>query len=170
MKRPRPQSYRFGPYVVRQDAGQSRRWRVFAESVEVFQHDSLAEAMRFARRTPTGGPVNTTARKYNRFARSGGQSGIITCRLCGKHTRETGEGEGSIELCSQVVENVLDAWAREPGWSVRAFSDAFSRAAHEGAWTRPEAAERMEALAGELVLVPTATLPVGLAAEEGRTA
>jgi hypothetical protein len=45
----------------------------------------------------------TPRRVFNRFARSGGQSGVITCRLCGKKTRETGEGEGAAELCKRCL-------------------------------------------------------------------
>lgn len=32
----------------------------------------------------------------NRFNKG---SGVYTCRICGKSTRETGEGEGELELC-----------------------------------------------------------------------
>ncbi len=39
----------------------------------------------------------------NRFAKG---SGVYTCRICGKSTRETGQGESSIDLC---VDCYLDA-------------------------------------------------------------
>lgn len=38
-------------------------------------------------------------KKYNRFSSNVHTSPIYTCAICGKETRETGEGESSLELC-----------------------------------------------------------------------
>jgi hypothetical protein len=47
----RPLAYRFGPRVVlRQDAGQSRIWRIFIDSLEVGFSSDRAMATRIAQR------------------------------------------------------------------------------------------------------------------------
>lgn len=38
--------------------------------------------------------------KHNHFAKG---SGVYICRICGKQTRETGEGESDVRLC-------VDCW------------------------------------------------------------
>lgn len=39
-------------------------------------------------------------RKFDRFDRGG----VITCIICGKRTRETGNGESSLEMCGECIE------------------------------------------------------------------
>lgn len=41
-------------------------------------------------------------KRKSRFTRG---SGCYTCRACGKRTRETGEGESSIELCIRCYDD-----------------------------------------------------------------
>lgn len=49
--------------------------------------------------------------RINRFSRTRLGTPLYTCRVCGKRTRETGEGESSCELCKRCfiissVENI----------------------------------------------------------------
>lgn len=56
-----PLSHQVGRYTVRQDAGASNTWRVFADSVAIFHSEHLIEAFGYAQRKHDEHIVATTA-------------------------------------------------------------------------------------------------------------
>lgn len=44
--------------------------------------------------------METARRKFDRFQKG---SAVFPCTQCGKHTRETGEGESQLKLCKRCI-------------------------------------------------------------------
>lgn len=51
----------------------------------------------------------------------------------------------------EMVQRLVAAWQREPGYSVADVANAVSRAAHEESWSSPWASQELEEQAGELL-------------------